>query len=78
MADEIKQLKYLQASMNAAFESLLKSTQESPQDAKAIAAAKEQIATTAQMTFGAVLGPVFSIIGLTCQVSSRINVGNLN
>jgi hypothetical protein len=76
MAEEIAQLKQLQASMNAAFENVFKSAQESPQNAKAVAAAKQQLGATAQMTFGAVLGPAFSIINLTIQVSSQIDVGN--
>jgi hypothetical protein len=37
-----------------------------------MAAAKEQIGTLAQGTFGTVLGPAFSIIGLSTQVSSQI------
>jgi hypothetical protein len=77
MDEEIVQLKQLQAGMNAAFESLFQSTQESPQNAKEIVAAKQQISTLAKMTFGAVLGPAFSIIGLSCQVSSRVDARNL-
>jgi hypothetical protein len=77
MAEEIVQLNQLQAGMNAAFDSLFKSIEESPNNARAIAAAKQQIGTMAQMTFGTVLGPAFSIIGLTSQVSSRVDAGNL-
>jgi hypothetical protein len=77
MAEEIAQLKQLQASINTAFDNLFKSAQESPQNARAIAAAKQQLGATAQMTFGAVLGPAFSILGLTIQVSSQFDTGNL-
>jgi phage tail tape-measure protein len=77
MAEEIAQLKQLQASMNAAFDNLFKSAQEGAQNARAVAAAKQQLGATAQMTFGAALGPAFSIIGLTIQVSSRFDAGNL-
>jgi hypothetical protein len=73
MADEIAQLRQLQAGLNAAFDDLFKTTQEKPNDTGAIAAAKEQIGNMAQITFGTVLGPAFSIIGLTMQVSSRIH-----
>jgi len=72
MAEEIEQLKQLQVAMNAAFDRLLKSTQESPNNGKAIAEAKQQIGTMAEMTLGAVLGPAFSIISLSAQVSLRI------
>lgn len=77
MAEEIAQLKQLQAGINAAFKSLFKATDEGPTNGKAIAAAKGQIATMAQMTFGAVLGPAFSIISLSSQVGLRIEVDNL-
>ena len=70
MAEEIAQLQQLQAGMNAAFDNLIKSTQEGPTNGKAIAAAKEQTVTMAQITMGAVLGPAFSILGLSSQVSS--------
>jgi hypothetical protein len=69
MADEIAQLKQLQAGLNAAFDGLFKSAQETPQNAAAVATAKDQIAGLAQMTFGAALGPAFSLIGLSSQVS---------
>lgn len=70
MADEITQFKQLQAQMNAAFDSLIQSSQDGSNNAGAIAAAKQQIAALSQVTLGTVLGPVFSIIGLTLQVSS--------
>jgi len=73
MADNLAQLKELQAGMNAAFESLFKSAEEIPSNGKAIAAAKGQLAATAQMTFGAVLGPAFSVVNLTTQVSAPMN-----
>lgn len=66
MAD-IAQFKQLQGSMNAAFDGLLNTIQEDPNNAGAIAAAKDQIGALAQMTFGAVLGPAFSIMSLSCQ-----------
>jgi hypothetical protein len=75
MDEEIAQLKLLQISMNAAFDSLFKSAEEGPQNAKAIAAAKQQLGATAQMTFGASIGPTFSIISLSIQVSSKIDAG---
>ncbi|KAN0102557.1 S-adenosyl-L-methionine-dependent methyltransferase [Hyaloscypha variabilis] len=74
MADNLAQLKELQAGMNAAFESLFKSAEEIPSNGKAIAAAKGQLAATAQMTFGAVLGPAFSVINLTTQVLAYMAV----
>ena len=77
MAEEIAQLKQLQAGLNAAFDSFFKAAQDSPGNAGALANAKGQIGTLAQITFGAVLGPAFSILGLTSQVSSPIEVGNL-
>jgi hypothetical protein len=77
MAEEIAQLKQLQAGINAAFHGLFEATEESPNNGKAIAAAKGKIATMAQMTFGAVLGPAFSIISLSTQVSLRVDVDNL-
>ena len=70
MADEIAQFKQLQAGVNAAFDSLFKATQDSPINGGAIAAAKENVATMAQVTMGTVLGPAFSVIGLSAQVSS--------
>lgn len=73
MAQEIAQLKQLQADLNAAFDSFFKSTQDSPANVKEITSAKQRIGTLAQITFGAVLGPAFTVLGLTVQVSSRIN-----
>jgi hypothetical protein len=77
MAEEIEQFKQLQAGMNAAFDGLIKSFQEGPNNGKATAATKGQVVTMAQMTLGAVLGPAFSLIGLSSQVSSRIDVYHL-
>jgi hypothetical protein len=76
MAEEIAQLKQLQVSMNAAFDNLFKSVEEGPQNTKAIAVAKQQLGAIAQMTFGASIGPAFSIISLSIQVSSIFDAGN--
>jgi demethylsterigmatocystin 6-O-methyltransferase len=78
MAEEIAQLRQLQASMNAAFDGLLKATEESPENAGAIATAKEHIGKMAQMTLGTVLGPASSIMILSCQVGSRIDASDLD
>ncbi|RFU23740.1 hypothetical protein B7463_g12599, partial [Scytalidium lignicola] len=70
MAEEIAQLKQLQADMNAAFDDLFNFSQDSPNNAGAIAAAKERIGTMAQKTLGTVLGPAFSIINLSSQTNA--------
>jgi hypothetical protein len=77
MVDEIALLKQLQADVNTAFDGFFKLVQESPGNSGAIAVAKERIGTVAQITSGTALGPAFSILGLSSQVSSRLNVGNL-
>ncbi len=77
MADvEIALLKELQAGLNAAFDSLFKAAQDGPNNAKAIATAKQQVSTLSQVTFGAVVGPAFSILGLSIQVSLQVDVSN--
>lgn len=68
MAGEIAQLKQLQAGLNAAFDNFFE-TAHTLDDVGAIASAKQQIGKLAQITFGTTLGPAFSIIGLTSQVS---------
>jgi hypothetical protein len=70
MAEEIAQFKQLHAGLMAAFDNFFKSAQDTPDNVGAIAAAKQQIGTLAQITFETALGPAFSIIGLTLQVSS--------
>jgi hypothetical protein len=54
-----------------------KSAQDSPENAGAIATAKQRIGDIAQVTLGTAIGPVYSIIGLSLQVSLRIEAGNL-
>ncbi|KAF4986548.1 hypothetical protein F66182_16815, partial [Fusarium sp. NRRL 66182] len=67
MADEIAQFKQLQAEMNAAFDSLIQSSQDGSNNAGAIAAAKQKLGAISQVTLGTVLGPAFSVMGFTLQ-----------
>ena len=73
MAVEIAQFKQLQAGMNAAFDKIFKAADDCPNNGGVIAAAKGELATMAQVTLGSALGPAFSIIGLSAQVSPRID-----
>lgn len=77
MAGEMVQLKQLQTGMNAAFDKIFKAAEDGPNNSGVIAAAKGELATMAQVTLGSALGPAFSIIGLSAQVSSRIDKDNL-
>jgi len=67
---EIEQLKQLQADLDVSFNKLFESVQDAPNNGGAVAAAKERVGALAQAILGAVLGPAFSIIGLSTQVSS--------
>lgn len=77
MADEIAQFKQLQAEMNAAFDSLIQSSQDGSNNAGAIAAAKQKLGAISQVTLGTVLGPAFSVMGFTLQVRSSSKESNL-
>lgn len=71
MSEEIAQLKQLQADINGAFDDLLKSSQESLNNPRVISDAKERLGTMAQKTLATLMGPAFSIITLSSQVSSH-------
>ena len=68
MANDITQLKQLQASINDAFESLYSITEKEPTNVGATAAAKAEIGKLAQMTSQTSLGPVFTILQFSLHV----------
>lgn len=71
MADDIAQLKQLQAGMNAAFESFFAIAEKEPTNAVGIVAAKEEIAKLGQTTSEAALGPAVSVMRFSLQVRSQ-------